>query len=59
MATPPRDRHRIQTEAEYQSALTAVRPYFESEPDAGTPEAADFDALVLLIEQYENRHLAF
>lgn len=46
----------LQTEEEYQAALGAVRPYFGKEPDAGTPEAANFDALVLLIEDYEVRH---
>jgi HTH-type transcriptional regulator/antitoxin HigA len=46
----------LQTETEYQAALKAVRPYFEAEPAADTPEASHFDALVLLIEQYEARH---
>jgi HTH-type transcriptional regulator/antitoxin HigA len=46
----------LQDEAEYQAALTAVRPYFEREPEEGTAEAAHFDALVLLIEEYESRH---
>ncbi|SIP95564.1 HTH-type transcriptional regulator / antitoxin HigA [Rhizobium sp. RU35A] len=46
----------LQTEAEYEAALSAVRPYFEAEPAEGTPEAAHFDALVLLIEEYEARH---
>jgi HTH-type transcriptional regulator/antitoxin HigA len=43
-------------ESEYEAALKAVRPYFDSEPEAGTIEAAHFDALVLLIEDYENKH---
>ncbi|MBP2557699.1 HTH-type transcriptional regulator/antitoxin HigA [Neorhizobium galegae] len=43
-------------EAEYEAALKAARPYFENEPDAGTIEAAHFDALVLLIEEYEAKH---
>jgi HTH-type transcriptional regulator/antitoxin HigA len=46
----------LQNEDEYQAALKAVRPYFENEPEEGTPAAAHFDALVLLIEQYEARH---
>ena len=46
----------LQDETEYQAALKAVRPYFDNEPDADTPAAAHFDALVLLIEQYESRH---
>ncbi|UVC10117.1 helix-turn-helix domain-containing protein [Rhizobium sp. TH2] len=46
----------LQSEAEYQAALKAVRPYFDTEPAENTPEAAHFDALVLLIEQYESKH---
>ncbi|MNH89732.1 hypothetical protein D3C73_422620 [compost metagenome] len=46
----------LQDEAEYEAALVAVRPYFENEPEADTPEAAHFDALVLLIEDYEAKH---
>ena len=42
-------------EAEYEAALVAVRPYFDDEPAADTPEAANFDALTLLIEDYEAR----
>ena len=45
----------LQSEAEYQAALKAVRPYFDVEPAEDTPEAAHFDALVLLIEQYESK----
>ncbi|MNJ37679.1 hypothetical protein D3C77_325090 [compost metagenome] len=32
-----------------------MRPYFDNEPQADTAEAAHFDALVLLIEDYEAR----
>ncbi|WP_137132022.1 transcriptional regulator [Rhizobium sp. FY34] len=46
----------LQTQAEYEAALQAVRPYFEVEPAEMTAEAAHFDALVLLIEEYEARH---
>lgn len=46
----------LQGEDEYSAALNEVRPYFENEPDEGSDEAAHFDALVLLIEQYEARH---
>lgn len=45
----------LSDEAEYEASLKAVRPYFESEPAENTPEAAHFDALVLLIEDYERR----
>jgi len=43
-------------EAEYEAALKAVRPHFENEPQEGTEAAAHYDALVLLIEDYERRH---
>ncbi len=46
----------LRDEAEYEAALKAVRPYFDDEPDPGTPAAANFDALILLIEDYERRH---
>jgi HTH-type transcriptional regulator/antitoxin HigA len=46
----------LQGEEEYEAALKAVRPYFENEPAEGTLEAANFDALTLLIEQYETKN---
>jgi len=46
----------IRDEDEYQAALRAIRPYFDSEPEPGTPEAENYDALFLLIEAYEARH---
>ncbi|SEI17586.1 HTH-type transcriptional regulator / antitoxin HigA [Rhizobium tibeticum] len=46
----------LQSEDEYNAALKEVPPYFENEPDEGSNEAAHFDALVLLIEQYEAKH---
>ncbi|KQW72566.1 MULTISPECIES: hypothetical protein [Ensifer] len=48
----------LQSEDEYNAALDEVRPYFAIEPDEGSDEAAHFDALVLLIEQYEAKHYA-
>ncbi|MNE19838.1 hypothetical protein D3C80_1129350 [compost metagenome] len=45
----------LRDETEYEAALAAVRPYFDNEPQADTAEAAHFDALVLLIEDYEAR----
>jgi HTH-type transcriptional regulator/antitoxin HigA len=53
------DLHSVRTllnEAEYEEALKAVRPYFDNEPVEGTVEAAHFDALTLLIEDYEAKH---
>lgn len=45
----------LQSEEAYNAALKEVRPYFEDEPEEGSEEAAHFDALVLLIEQYEGK----
>ncbi|MBS0490634.1 MAG: transcriptional regulator [Proteobacteria bacterium] len=45
----------LSDEAEYEAALKAVRPYFENEPAEDSPDVAHFDALVLLIEDYERR----
>lgn len=45
----------LSDEAEYDAALKAVRPYFEIEPAENTPEAAHFNALVRMIEDYERR----
>ena len=49
----------ITSEEEYDAALKAVEPYFDDEPDPGTPEAARFDGLFALIEQYEAKHYSF
>ena len=46
----------LRDEVEYEAALKAVRPYFEDEPDPGSEAAENFDALTLLIEDYERRH---
>jgi HTH-type transcriptional regulator/antitoxin HigA len=48
-----KDFRTLRSEEEYKAALAEVRPYFENEPDEGSDAAAHFDALVLLIEQYE------
>lgn len=47
--------HTISSEDEYEVALQAIRPYFEKEPEEGTPEAANFEAIALLIGHYEGR----
>ncbi len=43
----------IRNETEYQNALRAVSPYFDNEPELGTPEADQFEILLILIEAYE------
>lgn len=46
----------IRTEADYQWALAEIAPYFDNQPDLGTPEGDRFDVLADLIEAYEDRH---
>ena len=46
----------LRNEEEYQAALKAVRPYFEAEPETGSLEESHFDAIMLLIEHYEEQH---
>ncbi len=37
-------------------AIAEITPYFENEPEIGTPEADRFDVLGALIEAYEDRY---
>lgn len=37
-------------------ALAEISPYFDNQPEPGTPEADRFDVLADLIEAYEDRH---
>ena len=46
----------LHTEEDYQWALTEVERYFDKEPELGTPDAARFDVLSVLIEAYETKH---
>ena len=46
----------IRNEKDYEAALQAVSPWFDHEPDAGTPEADCFEILLMLIEKYETEH---
>ena len=43
----------LHTEADYTWALEQIEPYFEPEPEPGTPEGDRFDVLATLIEAYE------
>ena len=43
----------LRTEADYTWALEQIEPYFEHEPEPGTPEGDRFDVLATLIEAYE------
>jgi HTH-type transcriptional regulator/antitoxin HigA len=44
----------ISTDADYRAALALAHELFDTEP--GTPEGDHLDALVTLIEAYEDRH---
>lgn len=46
----------IRTEADYEWALGEISPYFDHEPQPGSPDADRFDVLADLIEAYEARH---
>lgn len=46
----------ISNDSDYRTALSAVRPFFDHEPEDGTAEALEFDRLVTLIEGYEVLH---
>ena len=46
----------IRSQADYESALALVEPYFDDEPAADSDAGAHFEALVAVIEAYEARH---
>ncbi len=46
----------IRTEQDYEAALREVSPFFDDEPELGSPEADRFEMLVMLIEAYEAKH---
>ncbi len=46
----------IRTEEDYEAALKEIEPYFDQEPEPGSPEADRFDVLATLIEAYEREH---
>lgn len=43
----------IHTDADYQAALREVAPYFETEPETGSPDGDRFEVMLTLIEAYE------
>jgi HTH-type transcriptional regulator/antitoxin HigA len=46
----------LRTEADYDAALAAIEPLFEKEPEPGSPDADEFELLLLVIGDYERRH---
>ena len=46
----------ISNDRDYQASLSAVRPFFDREPEESTVEALEFDRLVALLEHYEALH---
>jgi HTH-type transcriptional regulator / antitoxin HigA len=50
------DMRAIRTEADYDWALAEIEPYFERQPEPGSPEADRFDVLAALVKVYEDQH---
>lgn len=46
----------LRTEQDYEWALAQMEPYFDREPEPGTPESDRFLVLADLISAYEARH---
>ncbi|MCZ8180224.1 MAG: hypothetical protein O9309_14460 [Rhizobium sp.] len=46
----------ISNDSDYRAALSALRRFFDHEPEEDTAEALEFDCLVALIEHYEALH---
>jgi len=46
----------IANDSDYRAMLSAVRPFFDHEPEDGTADALEFDRLVALLEHYEALH---
>lgn len=46
----------LRTEEDYDAALAAIRPYFDNEPEPGSPEDDHFEMLALVIGKYEDEH---
>jgi HTH-type transcriptional regulator/antitoxin HigA len=46
----------LRSEADYDWALAEIEPYFAHPPALGTTDAARFDVLAALIENYEAKH---
>ena len=46
----------ICSRTEYERALREMEAYFDSEPEAGSPEALRFDALLRMVEDFEAAH---
>jgi HTH-type transcriptional regulator / antitoxin HigA len=45
---------RIETESEYNSALTRIDELFDARP--GSPEAKELDELAIIVNEYEENH---
>lgn len=44
------------SDSDCRAALSAVRQFFDHEPEDGTAEALEFDRLITLLEEYEALH---
>jgi len=48
----------IHSEQDYDWAIREITPYFEAEPEFGTPDGDRFEVLSLLIKEYEDKNFA-
>lgn len=48
----------LRTDEDHAWALREIEPYFDREPEPGSPEGDRFEVLSVLIEAYEDRHRA-
>lgn len=48
----------LHTEEDYRAVLQHISALFDNEPERGTPEGDDFEAIMTLIEAYEAKHFA-
>jgi HTH-type transcriptional regulator/antitoxin HigA len=46
----------LHNEADYEWALREIAPYFENQPQPGSPEGDRFEVLATLIEAYDHRY---
>lgn len=47
----------IRTEQDYQAALKVLSPFFDQEPEPGTPEGDYFEVMLTLVEAYERQQV--
>ena len=46
----------IRNDQDYRAALKELSPFFDREPEPGTPEGDHFEIMLTLVEAYETKH---